>query len=392
MPCFSGTASLSQVKRAPGERSVILLFTFPEPLPMDRARGIQVVHSIAALGKAGINVDFSFVPTGTDPFTYYGVVQPANVRVIPISRSLPWPLQRIHSNRLYAARLNGFIDLATVPVMLRHLKLAAWLAVHPARPHFIYEAHEVFADTAPKKHVDTRRAEEARVIARAAAVITNSEATANRLTELYGKPERLEVIPNGVMRPDEVDEKDWKNARHHIIYSGSLFPWKGVADLVSAGAGLTGYEIDIVGGDGQRIKELRAVVSKNGARINFLGHLAHEEVMIKLQTACIAVIPNRAETDSRFTSPIKLFEYMAAGCAIVASDLPALREVIGQDDVVWTRPGDPKSIKDAITSLAEDPVLARELGRRVREKSKRFTWDSRAERIRDILVAMNLSE
>ena len=77
--------------------------------------------------------------------------------------------------------------------------------------HAGWKAHEVFADTAPKKHVDTRRAEEARVIARAAAVITNSEATANRLTELYGKPERLEVIPNGVMRPDEVDEKDWKN-------------------------------------------------------------------------------------------------------------------------------------------------------------------------------------
>ena len=83
--------------------------------------------------------------------------------------------------------------------------------------------------------------------------------------------------------------------------------------------------------------------------------------MTQLGASCIAVLPNRDDTDSRFTSPIKLFEYMAAGCALVVSDLPSLREVLGQDDAVWTAPGDAASLASAIRALAEDPERARRL-------------------------------
>ena len=118
-----------------------LLYAFPEPLPLQRARGIQAVHSVAALAKTGVDIDFSFVPAGEDPFSYYAVSMPGNVRLVPLSRSLPWPLTGVHSNRLYAARLNRRFDLGRMPVMVRHLKLAAWLAAHPKRPQLLYEAH-----------------------------------------------------------------------------------------------------------------------------------------------------------------------------------------------------------------------------------------------------------
>ena len=102
-------------------------------------------------------------------------------------------------------------------------------------------------------------------------------------------------------------------------------------------------------------------------------------------SACIAVLPNRADPDSVFTSPIKLFEYMAAGCAIVASDLPAMREILADDEVMWSKPGDPGSIAEAIKALVGDPARARRMGERVREKSRQYTWQTRAARVMALL-------
>ena len=76
---------------------------------------------------------------------------------------------------------------------------------------------------------------------------------------------------------------------------------------------------------------------------------------------------------------------MAAGCAIVASDLPALREILTDEDVVWVRPGDPDALAAGIRRVGEDALLASRLGQRVREKSIRYTWDARAGRLIAIL-------
>ena len=107
-----------------------------------------------------------------------------------------------------------------------------------------------------------------------------------------------------------------------------------------------------------------------------------------LGTACIAVLPNRDDPDSRFTSPIKLYEYMAAGCAIVASDLPALREVLADDAAVWVKAGDAHSIAQGIRSLADSPDLARAMGERVREQARSLTWQARAEKLAALLSAI----
>ena len=363
-----------------------LLYAFPEPLPLRRARGIQAVNSAAALAEAGIDLKFAFAPVGTeDPFAYYGVLKPANLTLIPISRSLPWPLKRIHSNKWFAARLLRKIALTDTVVYVRHLKLAALLAANAAQPRFIYEAHEVFADTAPPGKALERREEESRVMRSANAIVTNSGATAKRLVELYGAPKVLEIIPNGVARPEMLPDKDWAHPGEHIAYSGSLFPWKGAADLVAAAESLKGCAIEIIGGEADRIAALKACVGKAGAEVRFAGHLPHAQALDRLYGACIAVLPNRADTDSEFTSPIKLFEYMAAGCAIVASDLPPMHEILDQEDALWTHPGDPRSIASAISSLVHDPALAHRLGDRVREKSRQFTWRARAERVKALL-------
>ena len=366
-----------------------LLYAFPEPLPLERARGVQVAHTVAELARLGIEVELAYVPNPPlDPLTYYGVEVPAGLHLTPLSRSLPWPLARIHSNRLFLWRLQERIAAAPDALLfVRHLKLAALLRQSLPGRKLVYEAHEVFSDTAPPAKRARQFDMESRVLRTATLVIANSPPTAARLRELYGE-RAIEVLPNGVDWPETLPQKDWAHAASHIAYAGSFFAWKGVADLVQAAAELPGCRITLYGGDAAQLARERGRAPAAGAQLEFRGHVPQQEVMQGLADACIAVLPNRNDPDSRFTSPIKLFEYMAAGCAIVASDLPPLRAVLAQDEAVWVRPDDPTNLAEGIRGIAADPESARRMGERAREKARGYTWRARAERLAGLLRAI----
>lgn len=375
-----------------------VLYAFPEPLPLQRARGVQVAHAVVELARqglaSGISVELAYVTEADQhPSRYYGLEPPANLTLTPLSRApgrpLSWLMPRMHSNRFFMNRLDRRIatlrsaasaNAERLVVMVRHLKLAAMLIErHPDLP-LAYEAHEVFGDTAQAKKQDEQSAMEAHVMQRAALILANSAATAARLKERYGE-RRIEVLPNGVDWPASLPDKDWVNAGRHVIYSGSFFGWKGVSDLVQAAGALPGCRIALLGGTPEQVARERACLPANGATVDFHGHVPHAEVANALGTACIAVLPNRDDPDSRFTSPIKLYEYMAAGCAIVASDLPALREILADDAAVWVKAGDPASIAQGIRSLADDPDRVRRMGALVREQARSLTWQARAAKL-----------
>jgi glycosyltransferase involved in cell wall biosynthesis len=365
---------------------VKLLYPFPEPLPLARARGIQTVNTVRALAEAGVDVVLAYVPAEADPFAAYAVAKPANVALAPVSHRLPWPLARVHSNRIFGARLARAVDWGSIgAVFARHLKIARFLQDRFADVPLLYEAHEVFADTvAPARRAKTAELERL-VVERAAALVANSRATANRLRELYRIAAPLEVVPNGVEYPASVPDKDWARARERVIYAGSFFGWKGVEDLVAAAASLDGFRIRLLGGDDAGVARLRVLAGGGGARLDFAGRVPHARVAGELARSCIAVLPNRADPDSAFTSPIKLFEYMAAGCALVVSDLPSVREVLDPEEALWVRPGDAAALAEAIRTLAADPDRAQRMGERVRAKARRYTWSARGERLARII-------
>ena len=366
-----------------------ILYAFPEPLPLPRARGVQVASSVAALATAGVAVTLAHVPGDGCPFASCGIVRPANVELLNVSRAWPWPVSalapRWHSVRLFAFRLERSMRVLRFDaVLVRHLKLAHLLVGRSSGP-VIYEAHEVFADTATGRKRAALERMEAVVIHRAGAVIANSAATLERLTGRYGPPRRSMVLPNGVNLPEALPEKPWSECARHICYSGSFFGWKGVADLMLAAAELPGHRLTLIGGSDQQVARLKAQVPVPQAEVEFLPRLPQQAVMAKLLSACIAILPNRPDADSHFTSPIKLFEYMAAGCAVVASDLPSIREILGPDDAQWFEAGDPRDLARAIRALAADPQRARRMGERLREKARSYTWAVRAARMKQFV-------
>jgi glycosyltransferase involved in cell wall biosynthesis len=265
--------------------------------------------------------------------------------------------------------------------MVRHLKLARALLKRFAQIPLLYEAHEVFADTAPQRRRAITARLERYVVEHAQAVAANSQATARRLAERYNLARSVDVIPNGVDLRSSIPEKDWAHCGERIVYAGSFFGWKGVADLVAAARELPGLRIRLLGGEEDGIRSMREQAAAGGAELEFSGRVSPRCVAQALEQACIAVLPNRADADSAFTSPIKLFEYMAAGCAVVASDLPAVREILAENEAVWFRPGDAQSLAAALRSLVADTGGARALSERVRTKVRQYTWNARGQRL-----------
>ena len=367
-----------------------ILYVFPEPLPLARARGIQVAHTVAALARADITVHLAYVPSRdkADPLAAYGMEPPRGVELVPLSRRLPAPFSwlPVHSHQLFSRRLRRWLKQHSRPrqpalIMARHLKIAhALIEQRPAIP-LLYEAHEVFADVAPPDKRELLARIEEFVLRRAAALVAVTYGVADDLKKRYRLDREIHVLPDAVSWSAHIPEKPWRDAGRHIVYAGSFFPWKGAQDLVAAAEGLPGCRLTLIGGSAERIREFKLLVPASGADVVFTGHLPHTETLKVLSEACIAVLPNRAEPNSLWSSPLKLFEYMAAGCAVVAADLPSVREVLAEDEAVWAAPGDPKALAAGIRRLVSHPEQARRMGERLRQRAKQYSWEARAEKL-----------
>jgi glycosyltransferase involved in cell wall biosynthesis len=102
----------------------------------------------------------------------------------------------------------------------------------------------------------------------------------------------------------------------------------------------------------------------------------------------VLVLPNPASAiSSSFTSPLKLFEYMASGRPIVASDLPSLREVLRDgENALLAEPGNAAALTRGILRIKNDAALGERLARQAVEDVRQYTWARRAERL-EVLFA-----
>jgi glycosyltransferase involved in cell wall biosynthesis len=102
-----------------------------------------------------------------------------------------------------------------------------------------------------------------------------------------------------------------------------------------------------------------------------------------LSAADALVLPNSAEKtiSAEYTSPLKLFEYMAAGKPIVASDLQSVREVLDEGNACLVPPDNPKALAKGIHSVLDNPDYATRLGERAKADGVQYSWVCRAEAI-----------
>lgn len=211
-----------------------------------------------------------------------------------------------------------------------------------------------------------------------------SESLRDALTETHLNLPDISTVRSGSDPAPETTPT--LNEREGVVYAGQLYAWKGVPTVIRAMAELPDQRLTVVGGnklsDVEAVRELAKSVGVAG-RVNLVGHVPHAEVAGHVMAARCAVVPlGNSLLARRFTSPIKIFEYMAAGTPIVAADLPTVREVLHhEENALLFEPENPKSLAEQIQRVMTDDALAEKLREQALRDLDQYTYDARAKQI-----------
>jgi glycosyltransferase involved in cell wall biosynthesis len=240
------------------------------------------------------------------------------------------------------------------------------------------------------------------IVSRARKIIVNSSGTKKFLQAHYLIPdEKFLVAPNGVdvrffeipENKEEVRKMLGAPADSFIAgYVGRLETVgmeKGINYLIEAFETLSHSHNNllfyVIGGPDSLIKIYKKKmkeldISEN--RFIFTGQVAYEKIPLYLRAMDVAVIPfPNTRQFANTCSPIKIFEFLAAGKAIIASDLPSIREVLSEKECLFFVPEKSSDLAEKIEFLLKNPEEIKNMSLNALHKSQGYTWQKRAGKI-----------
>ncbi len=381
---------------------LIVNIRFPGP----RAHGIQVAAMAEALAATGLNVDVivprRFPFRDIDVYGHYGVRPIFGVqRIASIDAIDMLPARWQHVPFLMQSITFAWRALArsaldrTAGLLVRDHYTLAILARGLARrdlQRLAVEIHDLPVRPA-------RRRQLMALLQQLPAVITISEGLRNEIVAGGVDPAAVLVARDGVHLHRFAGLPPARVAREHlklpdlptVVYAGQLYAWKGVDALVEAMIQLPDAQLLVVGGDKDNLPRLVQLSQQLApGRVHFTGSVPHAAVPFHLAAGDVMVVPNsaRAEISSRFTSPLKLFEAMATGRPIVASDLPSLREVLAPGrDCTMVAPDDASALAAGIAAVLADPASSSRHAAAARREVEQYDWSERGRAVARFLRA-----
>jgi len=166
------------------------------------------------------------------------------------------------------------------------------------------------------------------------------------------------------------------------VFFGQFPAWQGIASLLEAvrqPAWPSGLPLVFVG-DGAMRADVEAAVADLPGRVLYLGRLPYDRVAQVVAHALVSFVPMMAPEREAMFSPLKLYESMACGIPVIASDVVGISEVVSEQRCGILFPaGDSCAAAEATARIVGDPAEAGEMGRRGREAAvARFSWQARA--------------
>jgi len=369
----------------------------PHPVPGDCPEAMQILQTVDALAALGAEISLLTPATTTpiDPAAILGRPLHGRVHLCPLDISRSWWHTPRSSQPFYRAACDYMRTVRDCDALLvRNLKLAEHLLRLPHRPRLLFETHEVFARTFSEQHprrnlrmrykLARLRAREGMVYRGADALAALTEWLIADLREEYGVGTPAAVVPDGVdlQLAQATTTPERSDGTTRLLYLGSLHPWKGVPILISALAQIPLAQLRIAGGPAHRIAELQLLAASTGvsSQVAFLGQISPLDRFKAIAEADICLLPLSATSiASRYTSPLKLFEYMALGKPIVSADVPAIRSVLTSgESALLVPPGDVAALAAAVRQLMEQPALRAKLGGNALKLAQQYSWQARA--------------
>lgn len=344
-------------------------------LPTEKAHGAQIVKTCEALVQCGHDVELIVPNKAThisdDVFSYYGI-------------RTRFPIHRLSVRKTPYTKIGFLLDaFFFARAARRYLRSASFDVVY-GRDEFVLA--QISAPYVWESHTGAWNVA-ARLVARhAKRIVCISEGLKNFYISRGIPAEKIAVAHDGVDLEQFAHPQPKRESRARLglpregkiaMYIGRLDGWKGTHTLFEASQLLPDdVSLAVIGGEAGQVAKLAAQYP----RVRFLGFHPYRELSDNMAAADVLVLPNTGKDDIsvRFTSPLKLFAYMASGIPIVASDLPSIREILSDDSAFLVPPDDASALAAGIRDAHAD---AGERAARAAERVKEYSWRNRAERI-----------
>jgi glycosyltransferase involved in cell wall biosynthesis len=172
-------------------------------------------------------------------------------------------------------------------------------------------------------------------------------------------------------------------------YTGHLYAGRGGEQIIEMAERLPEITFLLAGGEPSDVARLQAQVeTRKLDNVIMTGFIPNADLPL-YQAACdVLLMPYQAHVAASsggdiapYLSPMKLFEYLACGRAILSSDLPVLREVLNPKNAVLLQPDDIAAWAAAVQALQNDPGRCEGLGKQARRDASLYTWEARARAI-----------
>lgn len=251
--------------------------------------------------------------------------------------------------------------------------LALWRTLpRERRPALVYTHHSEIELSGLGALCSVYNSMHARLMRAADGVVVSTPSYADAALKAGARSVR--IVPHGVGGDAVGPELVLRADRFTVAFVGQLRPYKGVDVLLNAAAALPDVDFDICG-TGHQEPELRAIAARLGLRnVRWHGAVSDREREAVMRRAHVVVLPSLTRAEA---FGIVLLEGMRVGAVPVASNLPGVRDVAGATGLLC-RPGDPRSLVQALCYLRDDPAdWARRSVASV-ETAGHYRWDEAA--------------
>jgi glycosyltransferase involved in cell wall biosynthesis len=361
-----------------------IAYIYPEKLPAKNARSISVLSTFEYLQhyNAKLYIENSNL---SNIKKFYNLQHTSNI--VNIDKKFIIRTNKIFNFNLVKQLKKDNIDI----VYARHLKVASYLITKGFK--VVFECHEVFHQTTQNKsnkHIQKLKQLESFVYTRSAGLTFINENLKKYFNTIFDLNNKQLVVHNGTEFNQKFYVKNFDNI-NEVYYIGNFLKWKGVGDLIKAIAKLDNIVLNIVGA-GSNKNELISLTNKLNItnRVNFLGFLNKDQIYeILTKKSKITIIPNNSTIYSEFSTPIKLYEYMATNNVIIASNLSPIRELIDNKNGFLFESGNIEDLANTITTVLNmNNDNLQKIADNAFNKSKEFTWKKRADNICKFLKSL----
>jgi len=368
-------------------------------IPTEKAHGIQVIKMCEAFTSRGIDVKlvlpWRFNKIKQDPFEYYGVKKNFKIIRVPSLDLILLGIPKI--GFLIQAATFGFFAMLYLwfkskqeDIIYSRDEFSLWFLSFLGRNLF-WEAHTF--PGSPQKYQ--------RILKKINGLVAISHGLKKSFQAVGMAEEKILVAPDAVDLARFAVKESSQECRKKlslpqdkkiVLYTGHLYKWKGADVLMESSEFLSentlvylvgGTEEDVASYKPSSRAQAEGLKAESYKLVTFVGHRSHKEIPYWLKAADVLVLPNSAKEkiSAIYTSPLKLFEYMAGGKPIVASDLPSLREILNENTAVLVEPDNPEALAKGIEKVLKDGVLAGKIAQNAAEEAKNYTWEKRAQNI-----------